>query len=63
MLLALAILGLVVIVAALIAKFVLHLDFKSVEIPENDQPSPSCYENWAAHRACPQGLPTRDSRD
>jgi hypothetical protein len=55
--LALGILCFVAIIAALIAKFVLHLEFKtSAESLEYDPTA--CYGNWAAHRACPQKLPS-----
>ncbi len=48
-------------IAAAIATFVLHLDFKqSADLLGHD--STGCYESWAAHRACPQGLPVVQSR-
>lgn len=57
MLLALGIVCFAAIVAALIAKFVLHLEFKAP--PESTEYDiPGCYNNWAAHRVCPQKLPT-----
>lgn len=62
MLLALGIVCLVGLGATLIARFVLRLDFRSK--PESlgtdatPEASRGCYDNWAAHRACPQGLPS-----
>ncbi len=61
MLLALGIVCFAVLVAALIAKFVLHLEFQAA--PESlEYEATKCYENWAAHRVCPQELPARCSR-
>lgn len=61
MLLSLAIFFAVASVAAAIGKFVLHLDSKpSADLLGYDHTG--CYENWAAHRACPQGLPVEQGR-
>jgi hypothetical protein len=55
MLLALTIFFGTAMIAAAIAKFLLHLTFRSTPVDlEND--SGTCHENWAAHRACPQSF-------
>ena len=56
MLLALGIICVVVILAALIAKYVLQLEFRA-SFERLGYDLSGCYENWAAHRACPQKLP------
>jgi hypothetical protein len=56
MLLALAIFFGTAMTAAAIATFVLHLNFRSTLVDIGND-TRSCYGNWAAHRACPQGLP------
>ena len=60
MLLALAIFFAATVTAAGIGQFLLHLPFRSEPIDLSND-SRHCYENWAAHRACPQGLPAVDA--
>jgi hypothetical protein len=56
MLLALAIFFGTALTAAAIAVFVLHLKFRSTQV-DSGSDAQNSHGNWAAHRACPQGLP------
>jgi hypothetical protein len=64
---ALAVVCLALLGASLVAKFVLHLDFQSKDESLGSTSEtgdfPGCYDNWGAHRACPQGLPSKAAGD